>query len=272
MLLHEPPLANRREIISMMGQLNSQTVGAALVVSRDSIASAQISDVFREHALSVEVSYDPSAAMDRLSRHKYEAVVVDSTFASRALVCLKHLRASASNRTAVAFALTSGKEATARALTEGFGFVLERPLTPDAISHTLRVAYGMIVRERRRYYRHPVVVPTVFSRKDASEVFGRTINISERGMALRALTLLEPETEGVAQFTLPGLEGEIRAQSRVCWSKPSGEAGLSFLFLPANRAADLQAWLMQRLEEQLPESVVERFRQPMVAHMAGTGQ
>lgn len=250
----------RLRITLITSQSNSQAVGAALVVSRDSIASRQISDLFREHALSVEVSGDIYAALNRLSKRKFEAVVVDCSLSSQAPVCLQHIRASASNRTAVTFALTSGKENTAQALTEGFGFVLERPLIPDTISHTLRVAYGMIVRERRRYYRHPIAVPAVFSRKAAPEVFARTINISENGMALQAEVALAPGSEGLAQFTLPGVAQEVRAECRVCWNGKNGEAGLSFLFLPSNLASELQAWLMEKLEQQLPEFVVEKFR------------
>jgi hypothetical protein len=186
---------------------------------------------------------------------------VDSSLAGHALGCLQHIRASASNRTAVTFALTSGKDNTARALTEGFGFVLERPLTPDAISHTLRVAYGMIVRERRRYFRYPVEVPAAFGRKTAPEVFGTTINISESGIAICTSTLLETGSEGTALFRLPGLDQEIRADCKVRWNKQNGEAGLSFLFLPYNTASELQAWLAKKLEEQLPQVVAEKFRQ-----------
>jgi hypothetical protein len=36
---------------------------------------------------------------------------------------------------------------------------------------------------------------------------------------------------------------------------------LSFLFLPFDLASELQAWLAQKLEEQLPPRVVEKFRQ-----------
>jgi len=251
-------------ITLITSQPNSQAMGAVLVVSHDTIASAQISEVFREHALSVEVSFGISAALNRLNKCKFEAVVLDSSLTSQAHV-LQHIHTSASNRTAVTFALTSGRANTARALTEGFGFVLERPLTPDAIRHTLRVAYGMIVRERRRHYRHPIAVPAVFRRKAALEVFGKTINISERGMALSTLTALAPDSEGTVRFTLPDLQQEIRAECRVCWNRENGEAGLSFLFLPSNLATELQAWLTQKLEKQLPEFVAEKFRQSNLA-------
>jgi PilZ domain len=241
-------------------QIDNRAVGMALVVSPDSIASAQISDVFREHALCVEVSDDLCSAFNRLSKRKFEAVVVDSCLASETAV-LQQIHASASNRTAVTFAVTSGKDNTARALSEGFSFVLERPLTLDAITHTLRVAYGMIVRERRRYFRYPISLPVVFKRKATAEIFGRTLNISENGMALRTSALLEPGCEGTAEFTLPDLDREIKAECKIRWSGKNGEAGLSFLFLPYDTGSELQSWLAQKLEELLPQVVAEKFGQ-----------
>ena len=243
------------------GHSENQALGAALIVTRDPTVSGQISEVLREHALSVELSSDMSLALERLSRQKFEAVVVDSSLARQAPACVQQIRRSASNRTAVTFAITSDKDHTTRALAEGFGFVLERPLTDDAIRHTLRVAYGMIVRERRRYYRHPVVIPAVLNRKGGPKVFGRTRNISESGVALSTSIQLEPGSEGTLQFTLPDGNLEIRADCRVRWSNANGDMGLSFLFLPFSLASELQAWLAQKLEDRLPEAVAQQFRQ-----------
>lgn len=238
----------------------TQSVGTVLIVSRDDRASQQISDVLQEHALLPEISVDISAALDRLARHKYEALVIDLALAGQTF--LEQIRTSASNRTAVTFAVTSSGDDTAGALKRGFNFVLERPLSPESISHTLKVAYGLIVRERRRYFRYPVSVPAVLNRKGASEVYGRTINVSERGMALRASIPLPPGSEGTAQFTLPDPPLAITAESKVCWSNEKGEAGLSFLFLPYEMASDLQSWLAQKLEEEIPQLVADKFRQP----------
>jgi hypothetical protein len=45
--------------------------------------------------LSVEVSVDVSAALGRLSRHRFEAVVVDLAFGKQAIDCFQQVRASA---------------------------------------------------------------------------------------------------------------------------------------------------------------------------------
>jgi DNA-binding NarL/FixJ family response regulator len=246
---------------SMLDTTPPRLVGTVLLVSQDAIASHHVTDAMQELALSVEVCVSVPAAADRLSRRKVEAVVIDLAFGDQATVCLEQLRASASNKTAVRFALTSSSQETAHALNQGFSFVLQRPLTPESVGHTLKVAYGQIVRERRRYFRYPVAVPIAFSRESAPEVYGQTINISERGVSLRTSSPLSPGTEGTTHFTLPGVPVGIRAESRVCWNNEKGEAGLSFLFLPFDLASELQAWLAQKLEQQLPQRVAERFSQ-----------
>ena len=239
----------------------SHNVGTVLIISRDDATNRLISDVLAEHALSAETSVDMSSALDRLSRRKYEALVVDLSLGRRAEACQAQIRSSASNRTAITFALTSSEDDTADALKQGFNFVLERPLTSESIRHTLKVAYGLIVRERRRYFRFPVSVPAVLNRRGTGEVYGRTMNISERGMALRTSTPLPPGSEGTAQFTLPDPPLAITAESRVCWSNGKGEVGLSFLFLPFDMASELQSWLAQKLEQELPQLVADKFRQ-----------
>ena len=244
-----------------MSHTDAQKLGSVLLVSGDVPASRLITHALEASALSVELSAGLSDALDRLSHHKFEALVVDFSLADQATACLQQVRSSALNRTAITFAITSSSDETARALKQGFGFVFERPLTADSVSHTLKVAYGLIVRERRRYFRFPVSVPAVLSRKAESEVYARTLNVSECGVALSTSVPLPPGSEGTVQFTLPDPSLRISADAKVCWNNEDGEAGLSFLFLPFDLASELQAWLAQKLEEQLPPQVVEKFRQ-----------
>jgi len=237
-----------------------KALGRILLVSRDAIANRQMTDAMQRLALSVEACVDISAAAERLSRNKFEAVVIDLAL-DQGFVCLERVRASATNRTAVIFTLTSSSHETAHALKQGSSFVLQRPLTAESIDHTLKVAYGFIVRERRRYFRYPVTVPVALRRKAApEEVFGQTINISERGMALRTLTPLAMGSEATAQFTLPDPLLRITAESKVCWNNEKGEAGLFFHFLPSDLVSELQSWLAQKLEKQLPPLVTDKFR------------
>ncbi len=241
-----------------MADTTPKLLGTVLLISPDAIASRQITEAMEQLALSVETCFSVSVAVSQINRLKFDAVVVDLGLAEAA-TCLEQVRASAANRTAVIFALTSSSQETARALKQGSSFVLQRPLTPDAIRHTLKVAYGLILRERRRYFRFAVDVPAVLIRKSEPEVFGRTVDVSERGMAISTLTALPRGSEGTAQFTLLNPLLQITAETRVCWQNEKGEAGLSFLFLPFDLASGLQSWLAQKLEAQLPHAVTQKF-------------
>jgi len=244
--------------------LNTQngtgTVGNVLIVSPDLTAVGQISEVLREHALSVNTIPSTAVAVDRLHHHKFEAVVIDWALEHQAVTCLHQLRTSPMNRTAIAFALTRGSEETTTALRAGFSFVLERPLSTESIAHTIKVAYGLIVRERRRYFRYPVIVPVVLSRKNTPEVFGRTVNVSENGVAINCSAPLVRDSEGRVQFTLPDPSLQITAEAKVCWHDELGNSGLQFLFMTADLASHLQTWLARKLEEELPQAVADKFR------------
>jgi ActR/RegA family two-component response regulator len=238
----------------------SKLIGKALIVSEDAVATRQVAEAMQELALSVEVCIKLSDALDRVNHTKLEVGVVDFSLGSQATLVLRQVRKSVSNRTAVTFAITGSSAETAQALKAGSSFALERPLTLDSIRHTLRAAYGLIVRERRRYFRCPASVPAAASQKGGPQIFGKTVNISESGVAISTSTPLMPGTTVTVQFTLTNPQLAVTAECKVCWSNDKGHVGLSFLYLPANVSSELQAWLARRLEEQLPDLVTRRFQ------------
>lgn len=230
------------------------------LVSQDSMVVRQITEAMQELALAVEPCALLSVAADRCNRRKFDAVVIDLAMGGEAAAFIGQVRGSPSNRTTVIFALTSSPRESAHALNQGANFVLERPLTPDAIRNTLRVAYGLILRERRRYFRYAISVPVVLNRRGAPEIFGRTVNVSECGMAIHTPTALASGAEVTAQFTVrPDPLLQIKADAKVCWNNERGEIGLSFLFLPHDQASELQSWLAKKLEELLPKKATSGF-------------
>jgi len=236
------------------------SIGTALVVSTDASAIAQVSESLRQLAMSAEVYAESAQALQVLARRKFEAVLVDLRLGEGATRVLEQVRLSSSNRTAVTFAISASKEEAGAAFKSGSTFVLQRPLTPEAVSLMLKASYGMIVREKRRYFRYPVVVPATIEPREEPQLSGETVNISECGIALSLPVQLKAGVEGTVQFALPDFESPVKAESRVCWSNEKGQAGFLFLSLPAEQALELQEWLSRKLEQQLPESVAEKFR------------
>ena len=237
----------------------SVSMGSALVVSNDAATIKQLSASMQQLAMSPEVCFEVPPALGLLNRRKFEAVIVDLQLGDQAKAVLEKIRLSPSNRTAVIFTISDSDAETAVAFKAGSNFVLRRPLSLASIDRSLKVAYGLIVRERRRYFRCPVEIPVAIRRPDRPEVHSKTLNISEGGIAIATSVLLKTGVQVQVQFTLPGHESRFAVESTVCWCK-EGYLGLQFTSLPPQLASELQEWLSRRFEETFPESVADKFR------------
>jgi len=231
-------------------------VGRVLLVSNDAIAIEQLSESMQRFALFPEQCPDVPAALERLKRAKFEAVVVDFRLGSQAGAVLEGARQSASNEHAVVFTVSDSEVEAAEAFKAGSTFVLRRPLSADSIALSLKAAYGLIVRERRRYFRCPVEVPVAILRTAMQTVYGHTVNISEGGMSVTAAVPLGSGDQARLHFNLPGGDFQFVLESTVCWAK---EGRLGLQFLSPHQTSRLQEWLSRRLEEAMPQSVRDKF-------------
>jgi CheY-like chemotaxis protein len=235
------------------------STGSALLVSNDAPTIELLSESLQQLAISTEVCVEGATAPGLLKRRKFGTIIVDLQHGNQAPALLEKVRFSPSNRTSVIFAITASDAETAVAFKEGFNFVLRRPLSESSVAPSLRAAYGLVLREQRRYFRCPVEIPATLRRPGTEEVCGRVVNISEGGVAITACLSLKIGVEIQVQFTLPGFEPKFAAQSSVCWCK-KGYMGLRFISLSVQVKAKLQEWLSRRVEHGLPESVADKFR------------
>lgn len=235
----------------------SPSIAAVLVVSNDAVTIAQLNESMGKLAMSSETCPEVPTALGLLNSQKFEAVMVDFKL-GQAQAIIEKIRLSPSNRTAVIFAISDSDAETATAYKTGSNFVLRRPLSPSSIDRNMRVAYGLIVRERRRYFRCPVEIPAIISKPDA-EIRGQTVNISEGGIAISTSVPLGPGIKVQVEFTLPGHKSPFVVGAAVCWCKDT-YLGLQFTSLSPQVSTELQEWLARRLEESLPSSVTDRFR------------
>jgi CheY-like chemotaxis protein len=237
----------------------SPSVGCALVVSNDEAAIKQLNASLRQLAMSSESCCELSDALGFLDQRKFEAVVVDLELGHPARTVLEKIRLSPANRTAVLFTISSSDAETAIAFKAGSNFVLRRPLSPSAIDRSLKVAYGLIVRERRRYFRCPIEIPIAIYFPGKAAVQGKTLNVSEGGVAIATELMLKPGVQVKLKFTLPDGEIQFDSESTVCWSR-EGLLGFQFKSLSPRLTTELQDWLSRRLEESIPDSVSDKFR------------
>jgi len=233
-------------------------IGLVLLASDDAVTIQQFSHALEELSISPDVCREVPAAIGLLKRRKFDAVIVDLQLGEQAGLILDEARLSPSNRKAVTFAI-SGSDAEGTAFRKKTAFVFERPLSAKSIGSTLRPAYGLILRERRRYFRCPVSIPVVILRRSKPEVRCDSVNVSEGGMALSTIVPLKAGEKVHVQFTLPGHEVPFLADSTICWLK-TGHIGLRFVSLSQEHKSELQGWLSRKLEEMLPEIVAGKFR------------
>jgi CheY-like chemotaxis protein len=242
-----------------MNAVRTPPVAGALLVSNDAVTIRQISESLQQLAMSPEISVEIGAALAMLRQRKFEAVIVDLHLEGQATTVLEQIRRSPSNRTTVIFTVSESDVETVSAFKAGSNFVLRKPLSLISIGRSLKVAYGLILREHRRYFRCPVQIPAVICRDGTARVHGQTVNISEGGIAITTSALLRPAVKVQVHFTLPGLASRFEVAATISWCKET-YVGFQFTSLPLRLTAELQGWLLQRLEERLPEFVAEKFR------------
>ena len=234
------------------------SMGTALVVSTDGGTIQQFNHALQELSISPDVCREPAAAQRLLNCRKFDAVIVDLELGGPAATVLNEVRLSPSNRTAVTFLIGRGSE-TAAEVRRQSSFVFERPLSASSIRRTLKPAYGLILRERRRYFRCPLAIPVAISRTGLPPVQCQSSNLSEGGMAVSTFVPLRPGEKVLVEFTLPGQSEPFSIESTVCWWK-TGHLGVRFVSFPPGRTSELQAWLAEKLEQMLPEYVAATFQ------------
>lgn len=242
-------------------------IAFALLVSADPVTLGEFSLALRELSITPNICQEAAGAVRLLNQRKFDAVVIDLELGQQCGLVLDRLHLSLSNRTAVTFAINSTDVDATAAFRRRTGFVFERPLSPQSIRSILKPAYGLILREQRRYFRYPTSDPVTILRRNMPEVRCRSVNISEGGMALSTLVPLSLGEEVQIQFTLLGCKNPFTVETTVCWLK-TGRLGLRFGSLSRKHKSELQEWLARKLEEKLPEFVSDKFRKEEVSSIA----
>ena len=132
-------------------------IAFALLVSANPVTIRDFSLALRELSISPDISQEAVAAIRLLNHRKFDAVVVDLQLGQQCGLIVDEVHRSPSNRTAVTFAVSSSDVEATAAFGRRTGFVFGRPLSPQSIRSTFKPAYGLILREQRRYFRCPLL-------------------------------------------------------------------------------------------------------------------
>ena len=227
----------------------------SLLISRDAALLGVLRPTLEKMSVSVEVCSGAQTGGEMLGKRKFDAVIVDCDDLQGGVELLTSLRKTQSNASSVAFAVLNGATTTQEAFKLGANFVLQKPLTPLNATRCFNAALNFMVRERRRYFRHPVEMQVRVSSAEGPELSATTTNLSEGGMALRLAGKLPKNTEARVQFTLPGSNTSLELRGTVAWADATGNAGIKFVEVPQSSQYQLEKWLTDRLQDELPQQL-----------------
>jgi response regulator RpfG family c-di-GMP phosphodiesterase len=226
-----------------------QVLTRALLVGGDNRAIEILSHCTQQMGIQIEICSDIPSATKKLSRNKFEAVIVDLASGPAGLELIAKLHGMNSHKRAVVFAICGGAEKRKSAFDAGATFVLEVTLSPAIVLRTFRAAYAMMATERRKYFRYPLETIVFVKIEGSSEFKARTIDLSEGGMALCPGQSLNSGDQIQMRLCLPTTTDHLTFAAQVCWTNSKGQAGVAFRGLPGPVRERLQNWLTARLEE-----------------------
>ena len=224
----------------------------ALLLTRDQEVLRVIRRVLETVAIDLETSTSTEAARQTLARRKFDAVLVDCDDVQSGCDVIRELRKGRSNAKAIVFAITNKVTTIKDAFELGANFVLEKPISPDRAARSLRAAHGLIMRERRRYHRHPVKATAHLSYGSQTDVPMPLNNISEGGIGLAASRTPEMKGAVLLRIDLPGCRRPLEARGEFVWTSEAGRVGVRFTTVSNTVKSELDAWLSRQLEAVAP--------------------
>jgi CheY-like chemotaxis protein len=225
----------------------------SLLISRDAALLGVLRPALEKISVNVQVCAETQPGSEMLAKRKFDAVIIDCDDLQNGVDLLRTLRQTQSNARSVAFAVVNGKTTTQDAFQSGANFVLQKPLTPLHAARCFNAALNFMVRERRRYFRHPVDMPLRIILPHSPELAATATNVSEGGMAVRVLGKLPKDTQARFGFTLPAVNISLELKGEVAWADGTGHVGIRFVEVPQSSQYQLDKWLTDRLQDEMPD-------------------
>jgi len=215
----------------------------SLLLSSDDRTTRTLRRVLGELEIGVEHCPDVDSAICKLTRRRFEAVIVECDDDAAAHM-IAGARSAPGNKHAVVVAIVGSRSALQMECAEEADFVLYKPVSFAQAKRSFRAARYLMKCERRRNKRVPVEIPVTFI-SDAGRVECRTVtsDIGENGMAVRLPRGFKRSGFARVRFTLPGTDHVVECTAEVAWENAQSQAGLRFVNLSREDCENLKAWL-----------------------------
>jgi DNA-binding response OmpR family regulator len=222
----------------------------SLVLCSDEKIVRVLRRVLSDLEIGIEHCTDPDGAIRKLTRQRFEAVIIDCTDLKTASLVLKSARSAPCNKRAIAVAIMDGHSGLRSAFDMGAHFVLYKPVLTERARSSFRAARALMKRERRRNTRVPIQVAVTLN--NPATGFRQTMvttDLSEGGMAVQLPKKQKDPGPWEVSFTLPGRQKVIEVKGEAAWQNPGGQVGIRFANLQLDLSHDLRLWLNQNSPE-----------------------
>lgn len=234
------------------------TSKAKILVVDDDLAALELIAETLESLDAIPTCVQSSrAAAELIDGEKVDAVFLDWMMPEMdGLEVAQHIRQSHRNAAVPIVMLTANTEPDAmqRAFQAGVSFFLTKPLTAAKVRKLLDMSRGMILSERRSSRRVSVALD-VLCAWGGEKVWGKTLNLSRRGILLQTTKTPPVGTPITLALDLPGVAQRVKLVGWIVHGV--GEAGVGVRFTKA-RWADrglLAEFIDKTTEELSPERV-----------------
>ncbi len=203
--------------------------------------------------IAVDLCADADSALRKLTRERFEAIIVDCA-ENNANDVLRSARSAPCNKQAVAVAIVEPIVGLKAVFEVGAHFVLYKPVSSERAKSSFRAARALMKSERRRNVRVAVQIPVVMRSPEAGgNMKVSTIDLSEGGMAVSIPRGRRPTGRWQIAFTLPGTQTTLELPAEFAWEGTGDQAGLRYQQISPDATRQLREWLKQNSPEVEPD-------------------
>jgi PilZ domain len=217
---------------------------SSMVVSRDWQEVSVLECILGGLHMDVAVEQEPQRAMNRLSRSKVDALIVDCDLNGSAQF-LHELQQSARQLNTVPLVIM-GAPSSQTVEATGALFAFKKPISVEQAVRTLSAARNMILDGRLRYHRAGLEVPVSLNCNRNSPIEAHLVNVSQGGLQVHSDSPVEMKKPFQISFELPGAKSALKAHAEVAWQDTRGNVGIRFVKVTPRQQRTLQLWLAQQ--------------------------
>lgn len=221
---------------------------SALIASDDLILRSEARSVLNEMRIACTCS--GTIGFNRMvTSTKFEAILLDIPDMEVALEAIKSVREGKLNRYSIILSFVSDSQSASAAWTAGANFTIRRSTElHNDLNKAFQSAHGLILREKRRYYRQPVCVDAELL-SNGRRTAVKMLDISERGACIEC-TVSIPKQPLQLRVFLPGLAQALRMEGVPAWTRGI-KTGIQFTSVDVASQTALSQWLISQLDTQV---------------------